>query len=342
MDVDCGNRLLKSAIDYWVHLRVRDHETGKVTTHGIPDLVVFADPADGGLGACMYGEQPHRLKVCVPRPLTDFSAALNKHASAQWKLENPKRAAAKTYERFRRGELSVSGKRIEAELEAGVFESNRPDGLKYLEDHAAAGALHEAIARWRALGGEHGGVRQAATDGRLVDKIKGAIHGVLTKTTEAWKDKTVDKKMLSWASPWEHTNRMEGVALGVGAGAPGVLGEVRYDGKKIARSQAIKMMAAGSRAGQDLFGEMGSMSDMFLNGYITKPLAAGLVSSTHNVLVDLALVASMKVMWAENPESRMDPSGWKSGRHYDLLCAANLHAEKWLAQHPWWGLQMGF
>jgi hypothetical protein len=299
------------------------------------------------LGYVGAGEEALDLKVPLNVKLGGYSSALNKHVAAQWQTRNVGHAVNEASGRFRQANYQLPADRVRADLEAGVFESNRPEVLKMLSEQADHGIWLAAQKQWQERGGPEAGAGLASLQHEHCRVVWKEAERALMNFTSAAQANVVDKNMRKWESPWSKANAAEAVALGTAAAAQSALSAVRRDGKHVPKVDVVRAMCGNHRIMPDLISQVGIATNDFLMGNIEHPVSVGLVGSKHSVLVDLALTAAVNAL--ENniiKEACGRQAGAASiasqsiGRR--LLSWVSSRAERWIANNSFWGPQQGY
>jgi len=335
-----ANQLLKQALKYWVHMRVPGAD-GKMVSVPLPTAIMEGALVDGGLGAVGLGVVARRLRLPLLKHTGNFSAELEKRAAEQWDLRNPKMASGYAWSRFQEAGFEMDAKRARLQLEASVLQSNTPDGLTYLADHAASSALAESVAVWVHSGGNQKPWRHSDLNVKWTMRAWGAAEKCLESMTDKIQSDSMSQDLRSWVSPWAKTSAIEAHVLGPVASAPGILDTIKRRGVRVSKARVIARMAIGDRSLQDLFGTMGRLTTGFLQGQIVKPQSVGLVAPKHSVLVDLALAAAMQQLLAWQ-NFTWQSAYLSTGVGHDLLTWLSARIEWWVARHPLWGAQQGY
>jgi hypothetical protein len=333
---------MDEAAKYWVHLRIRD-ERGRVVPVAIPDALLKGNTLDGGLGYVAPGVVAPRLVHQFSAKASGFRAALDKHVSAQWNLRNPSQAATKLWQRTRARGMEIDAGRVAAQLESGVFTSNRPDGLAMLETQADHNNLAAAIQQWedQHTAGQPRFKAHTLNAAKMIRLVDAGWTEVAAAARE-WDVNKMHYSKLRWDSPWSLTNILESNCLGTAAGAPGILSAVYKDGSRLRRSNAIKMMSDGHHAQVRLTKMVANMSDAFLDGRIKHPQSVGLIGSKHSVLTDLALTAcilEMERLSDRGADTAMLPTTEQGAATMQMVQAILEHK---ILEDPYWGPQQGY
>lgn len=337
MNLRVGRVVLEEAIKYWGHLRVRD-DAGKVSSVPIPRLIIFGSALDGGLGVSHFGEVAPRLNKPVPKPRTDFKAAVEKHARAQWNIRNAGVAAGEAAYRFDQRGLHFPAARAESEMAGSVYQSNRPHGLRLLQENADGGEASEQYRKWI----ESGGARSTREVPVSSAEVR-AHHAGLSAIREVQRSglKQRSHPVRRWESPWTLANVAESAALGSAAAAPGALDDVRDGGVRVPRAMAIRRMVKPKQGLAALVTEAGRLTHGFLNGNIKKPAGVGLIAPKHSVLVDLALTAALRI-YDMNTQDDSSYSDYNTGLGATVLQRLAFGFEVAIAKDPYWGPQQGY